>query len=76
MVEEAVHDPSLGKANRNERRKAVATTLNALAVAVVISAVVQPLTLGRFELVRSVWSAGGFLVLQGLLHYVLGRVED
>lgn len=76
MVEETVHDPNLGKATRNERRKAVATTLNALAVAVVISAVVQPLTLGRFELVRSVWSAGGFLVLQGLLHYVLGRVED
>jgi hypothetical protein len=43
---------------------------------VVFSAVVLPLTLGRFELVRSVWSAGGFLVLQGLLHYVLGRVED
>jgi hypothetical protein len=76
MVEETLRDPSLGKANRNERRKAVATTLNALAVAVVISAVVQPLTLGRFDLVRSVWSAGGFLVFQGLLHYVLGRVED
>jgi hypothetical protein len=76
MVDETLRDPSLGKANRNERRKAVATTLNALAVAVVISVVVQPLTSGRFDLVRIAWAAGGFLVFQGLLHYVLARVED
>jgi hypothetical protein len=69
-------DPIPGKAGRNERRKAVATTLNAVAVAVVIAAVVQPLITGRLNTLQLVGASGFFLVLQSLLHYVLGRVED
>lgn len=68
--------PSFGKAGRNERRKAIATTLNALAVALVISAVVQPLTSGRLNMGLVVGALAFFLVLQGFLHYVLARVED
>jgi hypothetical protein len=68
--------PSLGKANRNERRKALGTTLNAASVAVVISAVLQPLTTGSLDIARVVLATGIFVVLQIALHYVLARVED
>jgi crotonobetainyl-CoA:carnitine CoA-transferase CaiB-like acyl-CoA transferase len=76
MVDEQHSIPSFGKAGRNERRKAIATTLNALAVALVISAVVQPLTSGHLNKGLVAGALGFFLVLQGLLHYVLARVED
>ncbi|MGR4864834.1 hypothetical protein [Caulobacter sp. LARHSG274] len=68
--------PGLSKAARNERRKAVATTLNALAVAAVISAIVQPLISGHIDWARVTGALGAFLVFQSLLHYVLTRVED
>jgi uncharacterized membrane protein len=76
MVELEQRNPSRGKASRNERRKAVATVLNALAVAVFISAFFQPLVSGGFNLGRMVWALCAFLVFQALLHYVLSRVED
>lgn len=76
MTDPALHDPSPGKASRNERRKAVATVLNALAVAIFISAFLQPLLSGGFKLSRTVWGVGGFLVFQGALHYILKGVED
>ena len=76
MVELKQRAPSRGKASRNERRKAVATVLNALAVAIFISAFFQPLVSGSFNLGRTVWALSGFLVFQALLHYVLSRVED
>ena len=76
MADEQLPIPPLGKTGRNERRKAVATTLNAVAAAVVISAVVQPLTSGHVDWGRVAGAVGAFLVFQGLLHYVLTRVED
>ena len=76
MTEQPPLSPGLGKANRNERRKALATTLNAMSVAVFISAVVQPLSSGRFDLARMIVATAGFVVLQALLHYALTRVED
>lgn len=76
MTEQAPAFPSLGKANRNERRKAAATTLNAASVAVGVSVILQPLTSGHLDIARAVLAAGVFIVLQILLHYVLARVED
>lgn len=76
MADPALQNPSLGKASRNEKRKAVATLLNAVAVAIFISAFLQPLLSGGFNLGRTAWAFGGFLVFQGALHYVLSRVED
>ncbi len=68
--------PSLTKASRNARRRALAATFNAASVAVVIAAVLQPLTSGNLDLARVVLATGIFVVLQILLHYVLARVED
>ncbi|TCS11958.1 hypothetical protein [Caulobacter sp. BK020] len=47
-----------------------------MSVAVFISAVVQPLSSGRFDLARMIVATAGFVVLQALLHYALTRVED
>ena len=76
MTEQAPLFPSPGKAYRNERRKALATTLNAMSVAVAISGVLQPLSSGRFDFARMILATAGFVVLQTLLHYALTRVED
>ena len=76
MTEHAPLFPDLGKANRNERRRALGATLNAMSVAVVISAVLQPLTSGKLDIERVVLATGVFVVLQIVLHYVLARVED
>lgn len=66
----------IGKAGRNEQRKAVATTLNAVSVALVVTAFFQPLTTRRFDGGLALLSAAAFLVSQLVLHYVLSRVED
>jgi hypothetical protein len=76
MTEPSSILPSPGKANRNERRKALATTLNAVSVALLISGVLQPLSSERFDLARMILATAGFVVLQALLHYALTRVED
>jgi len=76
MADPQCFKPGLSKAARNERRKAVATTLNALAVAAVISAIIQPLISGQVNWARVIGALGAFLVFQSLLHYVLTRVED
>ena len=65
-----------GKAARNERRKAIATTCNAMSVALVISIIIQPLNTGRVNLASTLAALSAFVVFQGLLHYLLGRVED
>jgi hypothetical protein len=65
-----------GKAARNERRKAIATTCNAMSVALVISIIVQPLNNGRVDVASTLLALTAFVVFQGLLHYLLGRVED
>ncbi|MET3665463.1 hypothetical protein [Caulobacter sp. 1776] len=66
----------MSKAARNERRKAFATTCNALAVAFFISAFLQPLLSGRPNFVAMISALLAFVVLQSGLHYVLGQVED
>ena len=75
MIERQVKMP-LSKAARNERRKAFATTCNALAVAVFISAIVQPIITGQMDLARALGALVSFIVLQGVLHYILAQVED
>ncbi len=67
----------IGKAARNERRKALAATLNALSVAPIITAVIQPVAAhGRIE-PNVIGLASIFFVAAQLgLHYILGRLED
>jgi protein-S-isoprenylcysteine O-methyltransferase Ste14 len=76
MTELSPNLPGQGKANRNEWRKALATMLNAVSVAILISGVLQPLSSERFDVSRMILATGVFVVLQALLHYVLTRVED
>jgi hypothetical protein len=66
----------VGKTARNERRKALATTCNALAVAVFVSALLQPLATGRVNPVAALGAVISFVALQAFLHYILQRVED
>jgi|CXWL01.1.fsa_nt_gi hypothetical protein len=65
------------KASRNERRKALATTLNALSVALLVATLFQPISTGRLPHAALLAAAVlGFVVFQWALHYVLGRLED
>lgn len=75
MVESELAYP-ISKVARNERRKAVATTCNALAVAFFISAFLQPLISGHPNLLAMASALVVFVVLQASLHYILGQVED
>lgn len=69
-------DAESGKAARNERRKAFATTLNAFSVALVIAGVVQPFLAGTPNIGVILGAAVLAVVLQVALHYVLERLED
>ncbi len=65
------------KAARNERRKALAATLNALGVALLAAALFQPISSGRLPNLALLAAAFlGFVVFQWALHYILGRLED
>ncbi len=66
----------ISKAARNERRKAFATTCNAVSVALFISAGLQPLMAGRFSLLTVITVGVMVVALQVFLHYVLREVED
>jgi len=68
--------PRTGKAARNETRKAVATTANALSITMVVTAWLQPMLSGRPIGLAGPFAAAAFVVLQGLAHYVLRKVED
>ena len=76
MVENAPTLISRGKAARNERRKAVATTCNAMSVALMISIILQLFKAGQIDPTAALLALNAFIVFQGLLHYLLGRVED
>lgn len=54
----------------------MATTLNAISVAVLVTMVIQPAATNHFSGAAFPLAVFAFLVLQLLLHYVLGRVED
>jgi hypothetical protein len=75
MVERQASIP-ISKAARNERRKAVATTCNAMAVALIVSAGLQPLMAGHFNLLNFICAGVAFIALQAVLHYVLRALED
>jgi hypothetical protein len=66
----------ISKAARNERRKALATTCNAVSVAVFISAGLQLLMAGRFTPSGVIPAMAVVIALQIFLHYVLRQVED
>lgn len=65
-----------GKAARNEQRKAFATTCNAVSVAILVSAFLQPLAAGRPDPSAMLLTLAIFIALQALLHYFLAQVED
>lgn len=65
-----------GKAARNERRKAFATFLNALSVALIVAGAVQPVLAHRLDPPVSALVAILAVAAQAALHYVLGRLED
>jgi len=65
-----------GKAARNERRKAVATLLNALSAAAVITAGLQPLVAESFSWLKFAAAIAAFVVCQLVLYYILGGLED
>lgn len=69
-------DPERGKAARNKRREALATTLNAVGVAALIAAFVQPLIAGTATPLFSIAGIAVFVVSQAALHYVLSKLED
>ncbi len=75
MIEPEETSP-ISKAARNERRKAAATTCNALAVALLVAAFLQPLVSGHPSVIGTSAALVGFVALQGLLHYILKQVED
>ena len=66
-----------GKAARNERRKAASATLNALSVASIVAALVQPATTGHApHLTLSLTAIVVFVAMQSAAHYILHRIED
>jgi hypothetical protein len=65
-----------GKAARNEARKAMAATCNALSIALLITAGLQPLIAGRDIGAADLSILATFIALQGAAHYVLRKVED
>jgi len=68
--------PTAGKAARNEARKAVATTANALSITLLVTIWLQPLLSGRPIGLAAPVAALVFVALQGAAHYVLRKVED
>lgn len=65
------------KAARNERRKAIAATLNALGVALLAAAFFQPIATGRAPKISlSLVAILVFIALQAIAHYMLSRLED
>lgn len=68
--------PRIGKAARNEARKAVATTSNALSITMLVTASLQPMLTGRPMAAGAMVGLAAFIALQGLAHYILRKVED
>ena len=76
MTEPIDPRPRAGKAARNEARKAIATTANALSITLLVTLWLQPMLSGRAAGFTGPLALAGFIVLQGVAHYVLNRVED
>ena len=76
MTEPASPAPRVGKAARNEKRKALATTGNALSIAMLVTASLQPALSGKSIGASGAVGLAAFVALQGLAHYILRKVED
>ena len=69
--------PRQSKAARNERRKALAATLNAISVATLGAAFLQPIATGRAPEAATMATAFmAFIAFQAALHYILSKLED
>ncbi len=68
--------PPVGKAARNEARKAIATTANALSIAMLVTVCVQPMSSGRAIGLAGASAIVAFIALQVAAHYVLRKMED
>ena len=68
--------PPSGKAARNETRKAIATTANALSITLLVTIWLQPIMSGRPVGLAGPVAVLVFVALQGAAHYVLRKVED
>lgn len=68
--------PLPGKAARNEQRKAFATSCNAVSVAILVAAFLQPMAAGKLAVSGFLLTATTFVALQLALHYILRQVED
>jgi hypothetical protein len=66
----------IGKAARNETRKAIAATANALSITLLVTIWLQPMLSGRPAGLAGPLAALVFVALQGAAHYVLRKVED
>ncbi len=75
MSEPSGRSPS-SKASRNERRKALAATIGAIGIAVMITTFLQPMVGGSGEVRIAVAGTAVFLVSQILAHYILDLIED
>jgi hypothetical protein len=76
MADPASPAPRVRKAARNEKRKALATTGNALSIAMLVTASLQPAFSGKTVGVSGAIGLAAFVALQGLAHYILRKVED
>jgi len=76
MTEPAIAAPRPGKAARNEMRKALATTGNALSIAMLVTVFLQPVSSGRAVGLAGVSAVAAFIALQVAAHYVLRKMED
>jgi hypothetical protein len=76
MSDSATSTSPKGKAARNEARKAIATTANALSITLLVTLWLQPMLSGRGGSFAGSVAIAGFIALQGVAHYVLNRVED
>jgi hypothetical protein len=73
---EPIPTPRIGKTARNEMRKAIATTANALSIAMLLTTGLQPAFSGKPIGASGIIGMAAFVALQGVGHYVLRRVED
>jgi hypothetical protein len=76
MTQADASTPLTGKAARNEARKAIATTANAISITLLVTIWLQPMMSGRPVGLAGPLAAVVFVALQGAAHYVLRKVED
>ncbi len=76
MTQADAPKPPAGKTARNETRKAIATTANAISITLLVTIWLQPVMSGRPVGLAGLVAVLVFVALQGAAHYVLRKVED